>query len=426
MFIDKAHINLKAGNGGDGAVAFRREIYTPAGGPNGGDGGHGGKIIFQVDTNMRTLMDFKYQRKYVAEHGGNGKGANMHGRTGDDLVLRVPMGTVIRDEKTNLVIADLSGEEDRFVVARGGSGGKGNTHFKNSVRQAPNFAKAGRDGQEKNVVLELKLIADVGLLGFPNVGKSTFLSIVTKANPKIANYHFTTLYPNLGVANLKTGDSFVIADIPGIIEGASEGIGLGHDFLRHVERTKVLIHIVDISGIEGRDPLDDFRKINNELEKFNPKMALKPQIIAANKIDLLSDDENLNNFKKTLEAEGYTVVAMSTATRTGVDEVLQKAAEMLSEAEAVEIFEEEDYFVNASVEPTDSEKIDIRVENGVYVVEGSPMEKLLYSVHFEDMESIRYFQKMLEQYKVFDRLRTMGIEDGDTVRIYNLEFDFFE
>jgi len=426
MFIDKAHIHLKAGNGGDGAVAFRREIYTPAGGPNGGDGGHGGKIIFQVDTNMRTLMDFKYQRKYVAEPGGNGKGANMHGRTGDDLVLRVPMGTVIRDEKTNLVIADLSSEGARFVAARGGSGGKGNTHFKNSVRQAPNFAKAGREGQEKTVVLELKLIADVGLLGFPNVGKSTFLSIVTKANPKIANYHFTTLYPNLGVANLKTGDSFVIADIPGIIEGASEGIGLGHDFLRHVERTKVLIHLVDISGMEGRDPLDDFRKINSELEKFNPKMAQKPQIIAANKIDLLSDDENLNSFKKTLEAEGYTVVAMSTATRAGVDEVLQKAAAMLKEVEEVEIFEEEDYFVEQISELSDSDKIDIRVENGVYIVEGTPMEKLLYSVHFEDMESIRYFQKMMEQYKVFSRLRTMGIEDGDTVKIYDLEFDFFE
>lgn len=426
MFIDKAHIYLKAGNGGDGAVAFRREIYTPAGGPNGGDGGHGANIIFEVDTNMRTLMDFKYQRKYTAEPGGNGRGANMHGKTGEDLVLKVPAGTVVRDEKTNLVIADLSNIGDRFVIVKGGSGGKGNTHFKNSVRQAPNFAKAGREGQEKNVVLELKLIADVGLLGFPNVGKSTFLSIVTKANPKIANYHFTTLYPNLGVANLKNGDNFVIADIPGIIEGASEGIGLGHDFLRHVERTKVLIHLVDISGIEGRDPLDDFRKINSELEKFNPKMAMKPQIIAANKIDLLGDDECLNSFKQTLEAEGYTVVAMSTATRAGVDEVLQKAAEMLRDAEEVEIFEEEDYFVDKNVEPSDSDKIDIRVENGVYIVEGVPIEKLLYSVHFEDMESIRYFQKMMEQFKVFDRLRTMGIEDGDTVKIYDLEFDFFD
>lgn len=426
MFIDKAHIYLKAGNGGDGAVAFRREVYVPAGGPNGGDGGKGGSIVFEVDTNMRTLMDFKYQRKYVAEPGGNGKGSNMYGKAGEDLVLKVPLGTVVRDEKTNLVIADLSKEGDRFVAVKGGNGGKGNTHFKNAIRQAPAFAKAGREGQERNIVLELKLIADVGLLGFPNVGKSTFLSIVTKANPKIANYHFTTLYPNLGVVKLKTGDSFVIADIPGLIEGASDGVGLGHDFLRHVERTKVLIHIVDISGIEGREPLDDFRKINSELEKFNPKLSKKPQIVAANKIDLLSDDEGLLEFKQTLESEGHVVIPMSTATREGVDELLNKVSELLKTVEAQEIFDEEDYFVEEVIDESDLEKIEIRVEGGAYIVEGTPLEKLLYSVHFEDMESIRYFQKMLEQYKVFERLRAMGIEDGDTVKIYDLEFDFFE
>lgn len=426
MFIDKAHIYLKAGNGGNGAVAFRREVYVPAGGPNGGDGGTGGSIVFEVDTNMRTLMDFKYQRKYVAEPGGNGKGSNMYGKAGEDLVLKVPLGTVVRDEKTNLVIADLSKEGDRFVAVKGGNGGKGNTHFKNAIRQAPAFAKAGREGQERNIVLELKLIADVGLLGFPNVGKSTFLSIVTKANPKIANYHFTTLYPNLGVVKLKTGDSFVIADIPGLIEGASDGVGLGHDFLRHVERTKVLIHIVDISGIEGRDPLDDFRKINSELEKFNPKLSKKPQIVAANKIDLLSDDEGLLEFKQTLESEGHVVIPMSTATREGVDELLNKVSELLKTVEAQEIFDEEDYFVEEVIDESDLEKIEIRVEGGAYIVEGTPLEKLLYSVHFEDMESIRYFQKMLEQYKVFERLRAMGIEDGDTVKIYDLEFDFFE
>ncbi|MGL5256844.1 MAG: GTPase ObgE [Proteocatella sp.] len=426
MFIDKAHIYLKAGNGGNGAVAFRREVYVPAGGPNGGDGGHGGNIIFEVDTNMRTLMDFKYQRKYSAEHGGNGKGSNMHGKTGEDLILKVPVGTVVRDEKTNLVLADLSNEGDRFVAAKGGGGGKGNTHFKNAIRQAPAFAKAGREGQERNVVLELKLIADVGLLGFPNVGKSTFLSIVTKANPKIANYHFTTLYPNLGVVKLKTGDSFVIADIPGLIEGASDGIGLGHDFLRHVERTKVLVHIVDISGIEGRDPLDDFRKINAELEKFNPRLAKKPQIVAANKTDLLSDDEQLIAFKKELEAEGYTVIPMSTATREGVDELLNMTSQLLKDAEESQLFDEEDYFVEEVIEESDIDKIEIRIEDGVYIVEGTPLEKLLYSVHFEDMESIRYFQKMLEQYKIFERLRAMGIEDGDTVKIYDLEFDFFD
>lgn len=426
MFIDKAHIYLKAGNGGNGAVAFRREIYVPAGGPNGGDGGHGGNIVFEVDENMRTLMDFKYQRKYIAEHGGNGKGSNMHGKTGEDLILKVPMGTVVRDEKTNLVIADLANHGDRFIAAKGGSGGKGNTHFKNAIRQAPAFAKAGKEGQERNIVLELKLIADVGLLGFPNVGKSTFLSIVTKANPKIANYHFTTLYPNLGVVKLKNGDSFVIADIPGLIEGASDGIGLGHDFLRHVERTKVLIHIVDVSGIEGRDPLEDFRMINLELEKFNAKLSKKPQIVAANKIDLLSDDSMLEEFKSEVEKEGFIVVPMSTATREGVDELLNKVSELLKTAEETELFDEEEYFVEEVIEPSDIEKIEIRIENGVYIVEGTPLEKLLYSVHFEDMESTRFFQKMLEQYKVFDRLRSMGIEDGDTVKIYDLEFDFFD
>lgn len=426
MFIDKAHIYLKAGNGGNGAVAFRREIYVPAGGPNGGDGGHGGNIVFEVDENMRTLMDFKYQRKYTAEHGGNGKGSNMHGKTGEDLILKVPMGTVVRDEKTNLVIADLANHGDRFIAAKGGSGGKGNTHFKNAIRQAPAFAKAGKEGQERNIVLELKLIADVGLLGFPNVGKSTFLSIVTKANPKIANYHFTTLYPNLGVVKLKNGDSFVIADIPGLIEGASDGIGLGHDFLRHVERTKVLIHIVDVSGIEGRDPLEDFRMINLELEKFNTKLSKKPQIVAANKIDLLSDDSVLAEFKAEVEKEGFIVVPMSTATREGVDELLNKVSELLKTAEETQLFDEEEYFVEEVIEPSDIEKIEIRIENGVYIVEGTPLEKLLYSVHFEDMESTRFFQKMLEQYKVFDRLRSMGIEDGDTVKIYDLEFDFFD
>lgn len=426
MFIDKAHIHLKAGNGGDGAVAFRREIYVPAGGPNGGDGGRGGNIMLVVDTNMRTLMDFKYKRKYVAEEGGKGRGANMHGKNGENLILKVPAGTVVRDEKTNLVIADLSKEGDTYIAVRGGTGGKGNTHFKNSIRQAPAFAQAGREGHERNIVLELKLIADVGLLGFPNVGKSTFLSIVTKANPKIANYHFTTLYPNLGVANLKSGDSFVIADIPGLIEGASEGTGLGHDFLRHVERTKVLIHIVDISGIEGRDPLDDFRKINDEIKKYNPKLANRPQIVAANKIDLLEDDVVLNKFKEVLESEGYEVIPMSTATNQGVQEVLNKANTILKEAEESEIFDEEEYFIEDVAEESEIDKIDIRIENGAYIVEGTALEKLLYSVHFEDMESIRYFQKMLDKFKVFDRLRAMGIEDGDTVKIYELEFDFFE
>lgn len=426
MFIDKAHVYVKAGNGGNGAVAFRREIYVPAGGPNGGDGGDGGNVIFQVDTNLRTLLDFKYQRKYIAEPGGNGRGANMHGKNGEDLILRVPLGTVIRDEKTNLVIADLSQEGEKYVIARGGGGGKGNTHFKNAIRQAPAFAKAGREGKERDLVLELKLLADVGLLGFPNVGKSTFLSIVTKATPKIANYHFTTITPNLGVAKVNEDENFVIADIPGLIEGASDGIGLGHDFLRHIERTKVLIHIVDISGLEGRDPIDDFRKINMELSNFNQKLSKKSQIVAANKMDILAEPEVFENFKTTLEAEGYKVIAMSTATRQGVDEVLQSAANLLKEAIDENIFEEEEYLVEQFVPTSTSEEINIYVESGVYIVEGVPLEKLLFSVHFEDMESIRFFQRALEQMKVFDRLRAMGIQDGDTVRIYELEFDFFE
>lgn len=297
MFIDKARIFVKSGNGGNGAVSFRREKYVPAGGPDGGDGGNGASVIFEVDLGLRTLMDFKYQRKYVAEHGEDGSKKRKAGRNGEDLILKVPPGTIIRDEATGLVIADLKEEGDRAVVAKGGRGGKGNQHFVNAVRQAPAFARSGSDGVEKWVVLELKMIADVGLLGFPNVGKSTFLSVVTKAKPKIANYHFTTLTPNLGVVQTKFGESFVLADIPGLIEGAAEGVGLGHDFLRHVERTKVLIHIVDISGLEGRDALDDFDKINGELKLYNEKLATRPQVVVANKMDILEMKVYLMNSK---------------------------------------------------------------------------------------------------------------------------------
>lgn len=426
LFIDKAHITVKAGNGGNGAVAFRREIYVPAGGPNGGDGGNGGNIVFQVDTNLRTLMDFKYKRKYNAEPGGNGRGANMTGKHGEDYLIKVPQGTVIRDEETNLVLADLSKPDDVVIIANGGKGGKGNAFFKSSTRQAPAFAKAGKEGQERRLVLELKMIADVGLIGFPNVGKSTFLSIVTKANPKIANYHFTTLAPNLGVVTDKFGESYVIADIPGLIEGASEGIGLGHDFLRHIERTKVLVHIVDVSGIEGREPLDDFIKINQELTLFNEKLAHRPQIVIANKIDLVSDPDIIENFMKEVENLGYKVFKMSTATRDGVDDVLIQISKLLLETEETEIFGEEDYYTEPDIVLDPQDDINIYLENGVYHVEGIAIEKLLYSVHFEDMESIRYFQRALEGYKVFDRLRAMGINDGDTVKIYDLEFDFFD
>lgn len=426
MFVDKAKLYIKAGNGGNGAVAFRREIYVPAGGPAGGDGGKGGNVIIIADSNLRTLMDYRYKSKYVAESGEDGKGSNMFGKHGEDLYLRVPVGTIIKDEETGLIMADLKNDGDEFIAAKGGYGGKGNTHFKTSVRQAPGFAKAGKDGEEKNIILELRLIADVGLIGFPNVGKSTFLSIISKAKPKIANYHFTTLTPNLGVTKLKNGDSFVVADIPGIIEGANEGIGLGHDFLRHIERTKVLVHIVDISGIEGRDPLDDFEKINTELKKYNEKLSSRPQIVVANKMDILDDIDIYNNFKSELENRGYKVYSMSAATLSGVDEILNTISQMLKDAEEVDLFDEEDIYDETKVISQNIDEIKVYKENDIFIVEGNRLEKLLYSVDFEDMESIRYFQSIMEKTGVFDKLRSIGVQDGDTVRIYDLEFEYYE
>ena len=424
MFIDKARIFVKSGNGGNGAVSFRREKYVPAGGPDGGDGGNGASVIFEVDLGLRTLMDFKYQRKYVAEHGEDGSKKRKAGRNGEDLILKVPAGTIIRDEATGLVIADLKEEGDRAVVAKGGRGGKGNQHFDNAVRQAPAFARSGSDGVEKWVILELKMIADVGLLGFPNVGKSTFLSVVTKAKPKIANYHFTTLTPNLGVVQTKFGESFVLADIPGLIEGAAEGIGLGHDFLRHVERTKVLIHIVDISGLEGRDALDDFDKINSELKLYNEKLAKIPQVVVANKIDILEDESIFEEFKNKLENRGYKVFKMSAATRQGVDDVISYVSELLQEAEEIELVSEEEMF-RPELDEVQDEGLQIDIEDGVYVVTGKSLRRIMYSVNFDDMESLQYFQKAMESQGVFDRLREMGIEDGDTVRIYEIEFEFY-
>lgn len=425
MFIDKARIFVRAGNGGNGAISFRREKYVPAGGPDGGDGGNGASVIFRVDTGLRTLMDFKYKRKYVAEPGGNGSKKRQAGKNGENLVLNVPPGTIIRDEATNLIIADLKEDGDEAVVARGGRGGKGNQHFANAVRQAPNFAKSGTDGQERWVILELKMIADVGLLGFPNVGKSTFLSVVTKARPKIANYHFTTLTPNLGVVETNFGDTFVLADIPGLIEGAAEGVGLGHDFLRHVERTKVLIHIVDISGLEGRDALEDFDKINDELKLYNERLATRAQIVVANKSDLLFDDSVYENFKETLEARGYKVFKMSAATREGIDEVIAYTSQLLHEVEDIELVTEEEYY-NPELDVQKDEELTIEIEDGVYVVSGKKLRRIMYSVDFEDMESIQFFQKTMEAEGVFDRLREMGIEDGDTVKIYEVEFEFYD
>ena len=424
MFIDKARIFVKAGNGGNGAVAFRKEKYVPAGGPDGGDGGNGASVIFEVDLGLRTLMDFKYQRKYHAEPGGDGTKGKRAGKNGEDLVLKVPAGTVIKDEATGLILADLKEEGDRAIIARGGRGGKGNQHFANSVRQAPAFAKSGTDGQERWVVLELKMIADVGLLGFPNVGKSTFLSVVTKAKPKIANYHFTTLTPNLGVVQTKFGESFVLADIPGLIEGAAEGIGLGHDFLRHVERTKVLIHIVDISGIEGRDALEDFDKINDELKLYNEKLSTRPQVVVANKMDILEDESVFEDFKNELENRGYKVFKMSAATRQGVDDVISYVSELLQDAEEIELVSEEEMF-RPELDEVKDEGLQVEIEDGVYVVSGKSLRRIMYSVNFDDMESIQYFQKAMENEGVFDKLREMGIEDGDTVRIYEIEFEFY-
>lgn len=425
MFIDKARIFVKAGNGGNGAVSFRREKYVPAGGPDGGDGGRGASVIFEVDNDLRTLMDFKYQRKYVATPGGDGSKKRQAGKNGEDLILKVPAGTIIRDEASNKIIADLKSEGDRAVVARGGRGGKGNQHFANAVRQAPNFAKSGTDGEERWVILELKMIADVGLLGFPNVGKSTFLSVVTAAKPKIANYHFTTLTPNLGVVQTKFGDSFVLADIPGLIEGAAEGVGLGHDFLRHVERTKVLIHIVDISGLEGRDALEDFDNINAELKLYNEKLATRPQVVVANKIDILEDESVFEEFKSTLEERGYKVFKMSAATREGIDDVISYVSQVLKDAEDIELVSEDELYV-PELDSVEEEGLNVEIEDGVYVVTGKSLRRIMYSVNFEDMESIQFFQKTMESEGVFDKLREMGIEDGDTVKIYDIEFEFYD
>ena len=429
MFIDKARIFVKAGNGGNGSVSFRREKYVPAGGPDGGDGGRGASIIFKVDTGLRTLMDFKYKKKYVGEPGADGSKKRQAGKNGEDLVLKVPPGTIIRDEATNLIIADLKHDGDEAVVAKGGRGGKGNQHFANAIRQAPSFAKSGTDGEERWVILELKMIADVGLLGFPNVGKSTFLSVVTKARPKIANYHFTTLTPNLGVVKTNFGDSFVLADIPGLIEGAAEGVGLGHDFLRHVERTKVLIHVVDISGIEGRDPIEDFDKINKELEQYSEKLLKKPQIVAANKIDLIGEDsEEYKDFKAYVEEQGYEVFPMSAPINQGVQEVLAAAANKLQQVLA-EPQEEDDYelfdFEKDENDP-DYRTVTVSYDGNSFVLHGKQLLKIFNSTNFTDFGSLRYLYKYIEKSGAIDQMKEMGIEDGDIIKIEDFEFEYYD
>ena len=420
-FIDKARITVRAGNGGNGAVAFHREKYVAAGGPDGGDGGRGGSIILQVDDNMSTLMDFRYKRKYVAENGVDGQGGRKSGKDGANLVIRVPRGTLVRDAETNEIIQDMSGSEP-YVLCKGGRGGWGNMHFATPTRQVPRFAKAGLPGESHDVFLELKLLADVGLIGFPNVGKSTLLSVVSKAQPKIANYHFTTLYPNLGVVWVDEGVSFVMADIPGIIEGASEGAGLGHDFLRHIDRCRLLVHVVDVSGSEGRDPVADFDAINAELEQYSPDLAKRPQIVAANKVDIMTDPENLERLRAAAEQAGCELYEISAGTTVGTRNLMRAVAERLRTLPPVTIYEPE--YVEVIAEPTDPNAFDIEHYGSTWLVTGVWLERLVQNINFEDYESRNYFDQRLRKVGLFARLEEMGIADGDTVDIYDFEFEY--
>ena len=422
MFIDKATITVRAGKGGDGAVAFHREKYVPNGGPDGGDGGRGGSVIVVSDDNISTLMDFRYKRKYVAENGMNGQGKRCSGKDGGDIIIKVPRGTLIKDKETGGIIKDMTDSEP-FVLAKGGRGGWGNQHFATPTRQVPRFAKPGTNGEDREVILELKLLADVGLVGFPNVGKSTLLSVVSKAHPKIANYHFTTLFPNLGVVYVAEGVSFVLADIPGIIEGASEGAGLGHDFLRHVDRCRLLIHVVDVSGSEGRDPIEDFEAINNELKEYSPELAERPQIVVANKTDILPEgSELLNELRDYVIQLGYEFFEISAATHSGTAELMKAAADRLASLPPIKVYEA-DYVAPELVIDT-SEEVSIEQYDDVWVVEGPWLEKLISTINFTDYESRMHFDRILREAKIFDRMEAMGVKDGDVVSMYNLEFSY--
>ena len=420
-FIDKARITVQAGNGGNGCVAFHREKYIAAGGPDGGDGGQGGHIILQVDDNLSTLMDFRYKRKYVAENGVDGSGCRRSGKDGKSLTIRVPRGTLVRDAETNEIIQDMSGDEP-YILCRGGKGGWGNAHFATPTRQAPHFAKSGLPGERHDVVLELKLLADVGLIGFPNVGKSTLLSVVSRAQPKIANYHFTTLYPNLGVVYVEEGSSFVMADIPGIIEGASDGAGLGHDFLRHIDRCRLLVHVVDASGSEGRDPVADFDAINQELRQYSPELADRPQIVVANKADILMDESLLESLRAHVEALGYPIFTISAAAHQGTRELIYAIAEKLRELPPVTVYQPE--YVKRPPTVDVSQPLNITAEDGVYLVEGPWLQRLIANTNFGDYESRMWFDRMLRDSGLFDRLDAMGIQDGDLVSMYDLEFEY--
>ncbi len=432
MFVDRAKIYIKSGKGGDGAVTFRREPFVPEGGPDGGDGGRGGDVIFMADRNLRTLMDFKYKKKYEAESGQNGMKKKRFGKAGENLIIKVPLGTVIIDEASGLVMKDLTEDGESFVAAKGGRGGRGNTNFKNSVRQAPNFAEAGGAAKERNVILELKLIADVGLVGFPNVGKSSLLAVATSAQPKIANYHFTTIDPNLGVVKIYDS-SFVMADIAGIIEGASEGLGMGFKFLKHIERTKVLIHVVDVSGSEGRNPIDDFNKINKELEAYSPRILKKPQLVAANKIDMIDeDDPQYLEFKKYVEDLGYKVFPMSAPLNLGVHEILSAALQELKRIEENPELAEEDTTEYFDFESEDNDPTYRDIEcnyneaEDVYELSGKQLSKIFKSTNFNDMGSLRYLYKYIEKKGVIEELKEMGLEEGDTIRIEDYDLEFWD
>ena len=426
MFVDRAEITIVSGKGGNGAVTFRRDPYVPDGGPDGGDGGDGGSVIFVADRNLRTLMDFKYKRKYQAENGQDGMKRKRYGKKGQDLYIKVPVGTLIIDKETGLLMKDLCEDGDQVVAAKGGKGGRGNVHYKSSIRQAPNFAEAGGFAKEREVILELKLLADVGLLGFPNVGKSTLLSVCTNSKPKIAGYHFTTIDPNLGVVYLYD-TSFVMADIAGIIEGAAQGAGLGFKFLKHIERTKVLVHVVDVSGSEGRDPIDDYKKIMLELEQFDPKLLRRPQIVAANKMDLVTDQEKLDEFMQFMAKEGRKVFPISAAGRQGITELLN---EVLAELENYEEPDDEPvqmYDFAADEYDADYKKISAYVdEDGVFVLEGKQLLKIFNSTNFTDSGSIRYLYNYIEKQGGMKLLFALGLKEGDTVRIKDFEFEYTE
>ena len=422
MFTDYTKIIIKAGDGGNGAATFRREKYVAAGGPDGGDGGNGGNIYFQVDKDKNTLIDFRYNRKFKAKNGENGSGNHCNGKYGEDLYIKVPIGTVVKDAKTGQVVADLSKPNQKELILKGGRGGRGNSHFATSTRQAPRFSEDGEKGEEKEIILELKLLADVGLLGFPNVGKSTFLSIVTDAKPKIANYHFTTIIPNLGVVKTKNGDGFVIADIPGIIEGASEGVGLGIQFLRHVERTRLLLHFLDVSGEEGRNPVDDFYAINNELKKYSEKLAKRKQIIVANKMDVVNE-EILKQVEELAKKEGLELYKISGATKQGVQELIDYVEKTLQTLPKEDLIEYEDRKVYTL---EDEEKWTIKKEDGVFIVSGKAIQRLMGRVNIEDNESIYYIQKSLKNMGIDAKLKEMGVCEGDTVILDDWELEWYE